>query len=150
MKINLYYKAVSELATLATATARSARLSVLRNSRRARPSRSCSRSRHFGHGLSTQAAEVPCWLTNVQAFLTSTLQDRSSRKCRLYKYGTLHSRTKKRKKREKMFFSRRTSHKAGQVRVRELFCFKPSTCTCYILLYLLASVPAEVTLISFI
>ena len=48
------HKAVSELATSATATARSARLSVLKNSRRARPSRSRSRSRQFGHGLIMQ------------------------------------------------------------------------------------------------
>ena len=45
-------KAVSETTTSATATSRSARLPVLMNSRRARSSRSCSRSRRFGHGLS--------------------------------------------------------------------------------------------------
>ena len=44
-------KAVSETTTSATATSRSARLPVLKNSRRARSSRSCSRSRRFGHGL---------------------------------------------------------------------------------------------------
>ena len=50
---NNHNKAVSETTTSATATSRSARLPVLKNSRRARSSRSCSRSRRFGHGLTS-------------------------------------------------------------------------------------------------
>ena len=57
-------KAVSETTTSATATSRSARLPVLKNSRRARSSRSCSRSRRFGHGLSIDTGNIDGCLSN--------------------------------------------------------------------------------------
>ena len=84
---------LSELATLAIATARSARLPVLKKSRRAHPSRCCSRSRQFGLRIGyfswiqgNSESIHPLFLH----WITWIVKDLLERKCQVVNFAEIH------------------------------------------------------------